>query len=70
MGIGFNEYMTQKKLDVARHMLRTSSVSVREIASAVGYNNESYFIKIFKSADGVTPAQYRKKYCVIYNSVN
>ena len=70
MGIGFNEYLTQKKLDVARHMLRTSSVSVREIASVVGYHNESYFIKIFKTSDGVTPAQYRKKYCVIYNSVN
>ncbi|MDR3174802.1 MAG: AraC family transcriptional regulator [Treponema sp.] len=34
-------------------------MTVEEIAKAAGYNYSYYFIKIFKSIEGVTPGQYR-----------
>jgi AraC-like DNA-binding protein len=34
---------------------------VSEIAAMVGFNDSSYFIKLFKQHFGVTPGQYRIK---------
>jgi AraC-like DNA-binding protein len=38
-----------------------SGVSISEIAAMVGFNDTSYFIKMFKQNFGVTPKQYRMK---------
>ncbi|MBQ3078742.1 MAG: helix-turn-helix transcriptional regulator [Clostridia bacterium] len=62
VGMGFVEYLTQKKMNIARHLLLTTKDSVREISQYVGYSNESYFIRVFRNAHGMTPAQYRKQY--------
>lgn len=62
VGRGFVEYLTQKKMNIAKHMLMTTQASVGEISSYVGYANESYFIRVFRKSNGLTPAQFRKMY--------
>ena len=62
MGIGFKEYLIDKRISAAKHMLCSSKLTVGEIAAAIGYTSENYFIIIFKRLENMTPAMYRKRY--------
>jgi transcriptional regulator GlxA family with amidase domain len=42
-------------------MLITTNMSVKNIASALGFEDFSYFNRIFKKIMGITPQQYREK---------
>ncbi|OYD08791.1 response regulator transcription factor [Paludifilum halophilum] len=56
----FSEYLTRKRLQLAKSLLLSSSLSIDEIAKKTGYQTAKYFIKIFKNNEGVTPGKYRK----------
>jgi len=58
-GETFRQFILNKKLDVAKQLLRTSDLSVVDIASRLGYWNPSSFMKIFKKQFNITPDQYR-----------
>ncbi|WP_078553716.1 response regulator transcription factor [Bacillus alkalicellulosilyticus] len=57
----FSEYVTRRRLLVAKKLLYQTQMSVAEIAEEVGYHTSKYFIKMFKDYEGVTPSQYRKQ---------
>ncbi|MBR3942652.1 MAG: helix-turn-helix transcriptional regulator [Clostridia bacterium] len=48
------------RIEHAKWMLLQDTLSVKEIASAVGYENEYYFIRKFKEQTGTTPGKYKK----------
>ena len=48
-----------KRLNQAAYLLRTTSMNVIDIAMAVGYDNISYFHRIFQKKYGMTPKKYR-----------
>lgn len=52
-------YITEKRLGLAKSLLLHSDEPIYQIASSVGYDNYSYFTKIFKKEVGVTPVEYR-----------
>ncbi|WP_036132228.1 helix-turn-helix domain-containing protein [Marinobacter nitratireducens] len=52
-----NQWIIEKRLEKARELLTAKNLSVREVASEVGYDNVSYFIRAFKKKYGVTPKQ-------------
>lgn len=54
------EYIKQRRLEHAARLLRTTSLSVREIASSSGIPDYNYFSKVFKAAFDKSPLQYRK----------
>ena len=54
-----NQYLTKIKLEKAKEMLKSNSVT--ETAFNLGYLNISYFIMIFKKVYGLTPKQYKMK---------
>lgn len=56
-----SEYIKKKKLMLAAELLREGK-SVLVAGSSVGYNDNSYFIELFKRYYGVTPYQYKKNY--------
>jgi AraC-like DNA-binding protein/CRP-like cAMP-binding protein len=58
-GVGFRHYLNVVRLDHAREALRTTPLSVKEIAAAVGYNHVHDLTRRFKYAYGVTPTEYR-----------
>ena len=58
-GISPNQYYTKIKLEKAKEMLKSESVT--ETAFNLGYLNISYFIMIFKKVYGLTPKQYKMK---------
>ena len=57
-----NEYLRDKRLDVAAQLLESSERRINEICFSVGFNSPSYFSKCFKERFGMLPAQYRQKY--------
>lgn len=61
----FNEtitdYLTNIRIETAKELLEHSSLRNVEIAEAVGYQNDKYFIKVFKKMEGMTPKEYRLK---------
>jgi len=53
------KYLRQLRMDRAKHLLETSFLSVKEIAYNVGVNDESHFVRDFKTTYGLSPACYR-----------
>lgn len=54
------EYLMKYRIaEASKRMHKRSQESISEIAGAVGFNNTSYFNKIFKKYMGCTPSQYR-----------
>lgn len=59
MGTTFTQYLNDYRLTVARRLLNSSSLSILEIAEHSGFDNLSYFNRLFKKKYGVTPRQMR-----------
>ena len=58
-GMNFQQLVQQKRLNQAVFLLTTTKLTVEEIILAVGYDNSSYFHRIFRERYGVTPKKYR-----------
>ncbi len=58
-GRTYTEHLQEKRLAQAAFLLKSTSLSVEEIALAVGYENKSYFHRIFSSKYGLSPKKYR-----------
>ena len=58
--IGFAQYLTDRRLHYAAHLLQTG-MSVSEVCFQAGYQNLSHFIRSFKKRYGTTPAKYPKQ---------
>lgn len=54
-GKNFKEYLTEIRMDQARHLLEGGSLSVGEVARRVGYQDASYFTRVYKKQFGDTP---------------
>lgn len=59
MGMSFIEYLTEKRMERAKQLLRQGIKRSGEIAYEVGYRDPRYFSFVFKKTQGVTPSQYR-----------
>jgi len=53
------QYLKAFRMQRARELLETTFLSVKEIISSIGVNDQSHFIREFKRTYGLTPAQYR-----------
>lgn len=60
-GPNFRRIINEKRLAYAKALLLTSDYPVAEISKMSGFQSASYFIKLFKQTEGITPAQYREK---------
>ena len=60
MVTGFIEYMKDYRLTIAERLLRTSDATVLEIAEKSGFDNLSYFNRMFKRKYGQSPGKQRK----------
>ncbi len=61
MGITIIEYLTSVRIERAKELLLGTEQNCTEICFEVGYNNQSYFTRTFKSLVGMTPSQFRAR---------
>lgn len=60
-GCTFKELLQQKRLRRAARLIRETDLPVSSIITAVGYDNTSFFYRVFRSEYGLTPKEYRAK---------
>ena len=58
-GITFTEYVTGKRMERAKELLRSTDKRSGEVAAEVGYRDPHYFSFLFKKTQGCTPRDYR-----------
>jgi len=59
MRTSFNAYLNKIRIDNAKRMLLNDDINIIDISNMVGYEDQSYFSKVFKKLTGVTPGKYR-----------
>lgn len=57
-------YITSKKIDKAKEMLRCTSLTMTHIADNLGFSDSYYFSRQFKKHTGLNPTEYRKQMTV------
>lgn len=60
-GMSVATFVTRSRLMSATELLQTGGPSVAQVASSVGYSSESAFSRAFRSALGLTPAEFRRQ---------
>jgi len=58
-GKTYTDLLQEKRISQAEFLLNTTSINVSDISVAVGYENVSYFHRIFTKATGMSPNKYR-----------
>ncbi len=61
MGVTFKEALNSIRIEKSKNLLLSSTASIAEICSMVGFNDQSYYCKVFKRLSGVTPDKFRKR---------
>jgi AraC family transcriptional regulator len=59
MGVAPHRYLTQRRLERARDLLRNSSLPICEIALQCGFSSQSHLSKTFLNTYGTSPRRYR-----------
>lgn len=59
-GSSFKEYLNMVRIEESKRLLANTDYSLIDIAVATGFEDQSYFSKVFKKFTGLTPKQYRK----------
>lgn len=58
-GSSFKEYLNMVRIEESKRLLANTDYSLIDIAIATGFEDQSYFSKVFKKFTGLTPKQYR-----------
>lgn len=61
-GITINQYIMDKRINAVKRLLRFSKMSINEIAKECGFYDSSYLNKCFKSLEGISLKEYRKRW--------
>lgn len=60
MGVTPAQYVTGRRVNLAKHLLRSTSHSLVVVSMSCGFSSQSHFNTVFKKVSGVTPAGYRR----------
>ena len=60
-GKTITEFVNEKRMELASHLLGTTQMQIQTVARHCGMSDVNYFSKIFKKIYGVTPRQYREE---------
>ena len=62
IGVNFLTYLTNIRMEHAKKLLLSSSLSIAEVSEQSGYGDYRVFTKVFKKSEGITPSQYRRDF--------
>lgn len=58
MGMSLREYINHLRIEEAKRLLLSTNATISEVASAVGYDNISYFSTVFRKICGMSPLEW------------
>lgn len=61
-GENFIDYLTGMRIRIAKSLLESDEMSVKEICFSIGYSDPNYFSRIFKKIVGSTPTEYKDEF--------
>ena len=59
-GRTYKELLQKHRMETAARMLRRSDMNIQQIITLVGYDNTSYFYRLFHERYGLSPREYRQ----------
>lgn len=60
-GYGFVDYVNNMRIQKAKELLSTTNKKVYEVGMEVGFQDESYFSRVFKKSVGIRPKEYKNR---------
>jgi AraC family transcriptional regulator, arabinose operon regulatory protein len=60
-GVSTQQFIISLKMEMASQSLKKSTMTIKEVANSVGYDNQMDFSKLFKKHFNMTPTQWREK---------
>jgi len=60
--VGFNEYLTQTRLEHARQLLKGYDLKIKDISARCGFRDSNYFCRLFRKHTERPPSEYRRQY--------
>jgi YesN/AraC family two-component response regulator len=61
MGMPYQDYLRKVRIEKAKELMKKTSLTISEIAFEVGYQNFNVFWEAFKSREGISPREWRRK---------
>lgn len=61
MHTGFSDYLNRVRIEESKQLLKNRQNSILDVALAVGFDDQSYYSKVFKKVTGITPKKYKSK---------
>ena len=61
-GTSVSAYIRERKIEIAKNLLKFSNFSMIEIANRLSFSSQSHFIQQFRQTVGMTPKKYRNEY--------
>ncbi|MQN01247.1 MAG: response regulator [Lachnospiraceae bacterium] len=61
LGMTYSDYVTSLRIQKAKELISTTSLSMQEVAEQSGYSDYFYFTKVFKKVEGISPSKYKKE---------
>ena len=59
-GEAFTAYLNRVRIDRSKELLRHKSIRLTDIALLVGFEDQSYYSKLFKKLEGISPLRFRE----------
>lgn len=60
MELNFNAYLNKIRIEKSKQLLANDTVKLVDVSGLVGFEDQSYFSKVFKKLTGQTPGKYRE----------
>jgi two-component system, response regulator YesN len=65
-GLGFSEFINEQKIKKSKDLLEKTNLRLLEIADLCGFEDQSYFTKVFSKRVGMSPRAYRNTTGTLY----
>ncbi len=62
VGMSFNTYVNKMRIEISKNYLSTTDKTIVEIAELTGFDDSSYYCKVFQQMLSMTPTEFRKKF--------
>lgn len=62
LGYNFCDYINMMRINKAKELLKSDSLSIKEVGYSVGYSDPNYFSKVFKKYEGISPTEFKAKF--------